>query len=97
MTNEDALLLKKLKLNISSLQDYCEALKQENRQLKLELEEQQNKVIDLQYEKKELELQYENLKTGRVLSLSDEDMEVTKSNLNRMLREIDKCIELLNV
>ncbi len=97
MTNEDALLLKKLKQNISSLQDYCEALKQENRQLKLELEEQQNKVIDLQYEKKELELQYENLKTGRVLSLSDEDMEVTKSNLNRMLREIDKCIELLNV
>jgi uncharacterized protein YlxW (UPF0749 family) len=74
-------------------------------------EEQKSKAIDLQkqnlelqkdVEKLEEELgdldnKYENLKIAKVLSsLPGEDVHETKIQVNRIVREIDKCIALLN-
>ena len=45
----------------------------------------------------ELEKKYENLKIAKVLSsVPGEDVHETKLQVNRIVREIDKCIALLN-
>ncbi len=68
----------------------------ENRQLnreRLELQEQ----IRLGEEKlKDIEEKYNKLKISKALLASSEDMHDAKLKVNRMVREIDKCIALLN-
>ena len=39
---------------------------------------------------------YTNLKTARMLQVSDEDVHNAQARIARLIREIDKCITLLN-
>jgi len=45
---------------------------------------------------KKLEAQYTDLKMARTLSLYDKDIKDTKQRLTSLVREIDRCIALLN-
>lgn len=61
-----------------------------NRKLNDKLQELENKL-------EEAERDFENLKMAKVLSsVSDHDIHDTKLQVNRIVREIDKCIALLN-
>ena len=46
--------------------------------------------------RKELEVRYTNLKMARTISIHDKDINDTKQRLSRLVREVDKCIALLN-
>ena len=55
------------------------------------------KVIVLENKLEELNKKYENLKIAKVLSsVPGEDVHETKLQVNKIVREIDKCIALLN-
>ncbi|MFV0291044.1 MAG: hypothetical protein ACK5IJ_09175 [Mangrovibacterium sp.] len=97
MTNEDALLLDRFKHTVRSLQNKCEKLSAENEQMLLQIEKLEDRILDLANEKQEVERNYENLKVAGVMSMGDEDKELTKKRINKMMREIDKCIAQLNV
>jgi hypothetical protein len=96
MTEEDNLLLNDLKANTGQLF-------QEFRKLENETKLLENKVLDLKseielLEKAKLELSQKNeqLKIAtHLLSGVDENREA-KQKINRLVREIDKCIALLN-
>ena len=96
MTEEDNLLLNDLKAN-------TQQLFQEFRKLENETKLLENKVLDLKseielLEKDKLELSQKNeqLKIAtHLLSGVDENREA-KQKINRLVREIDKCIALLN-
>ncbi len=60
---------------------------------RLELQEQYRLDRD---RLKDLEQKYNKLKISRALIASSEDMHDAKLKVNRMVREIDKCIALLN-
>ena len=45
---------------------------------------------------KELENNYTNLKTATTISLNGSDVKETKLRLSKLVREVDKCIALLN-
>ena len=45
---------------------------------------------------KELEINYTNLKTATTISLNGSDVKETKLRLSKLVREVDKCIALLN-
>ena len=45
---------------------------------------------------KEIEEKYNKLKISKALITSSEDVHDAKLRVNRMVREIDKCIALLN-
>lgn len=64
-------------------------LKEEILGLKAQIEEKENKNI-------ELEKKYESLKLAKVIAASSTDAHDAKIKLNRIVREIDKCISLLN-
>lgn len=71
-------------------------LKQENANLKQLLQKKDNEIKQLQKDCKELEAKYTDLKMARTISLYDKDIKDTKQRLSGLVREIDKCIALLN-
>ena len=58
--------------------------------------EREEKIKQMELSSQKLEAMYTDLKTARTLSLYDKDIKDTKQKLSGLVREIDKCIALLN-
>ncbi len=71
-------------------------LRHENAKLKQLLAEKNDEVRQLKNSRKELEVMDTNLKMARTISIHDKDISDTKQRLSRLVREVDKCIALLN-
>ena len=73
-----------------------EELKQENAGLRNLLAQKEQEILQLEQSRSELEARYTDLKTARTLSLYDKDIKDAKQRLSGLVREIDRCIALLN-
>ena len=73
-----------------------EELRQENADLKRLLTQKDEEIGQLEQSRKELEARYTDLKMARTISLYDKDIKDTKQRLTSLVREIDRCIALLN-
>jgi hypothetical protein len=73
-----------------------EKLKAENQVLKTELEQTRSDLKNKELDCHDLNVKYENLKLAKVIELSGDDLHDAKIKVNRIVREIDKCISLLN-
>ena len=71
-------------------------LKHENAKLKQLLTEKNEEERRLENSRKELEVMYTNLKMARTISIHAKDINDTKQRLLSLVREVDKCIALLN-
>ena len=69
---------------------------QEIARLKKLLLEKDEIIEQMELSHRNLEAMYTDLKTARTLSLYDKDIKHTKQRLSGLVREIDKCIALLN-
>jgi len=74
----------------------AEGFKADNEQLKQQVAELSQMFHLKDQELKVLESKYHSLKLAKTLSSSSEDAKNVKNQVNRMVREIDKCIALLN-
>ena len=92
MTEEEKKLLSTFEARLRHLIYLHDELKRENAELKelLKAEKEQNEKVLAEY--KELETSYTNLKTATTIS----DVKETKLRLSKLVREVDKCIALLN-
>ena len=70
-------------------------LKKKNQSLTEALEKKEEAMQQLQHDYNELEATYTNLKQARIISLYDKDVNDTKQRLSKLVREIDKCLDLL--
>ncbi len=73
-----------------------EELKKENARLNQLLVQKEEKAGQMENSLKELEARYTDLKMVRTISIRDKDINDTKQRLSRLVREVDKCIALLN-
>ena len=96
MTEEEKKLLNSFETQLRHLIYLHDELKRENAELKklLENEKLKNEKVQAQYD--ELEVSYTNLKTATAISLNGSDVKETKLRLSKLVREVDKCIALLN-
>ena len=96
MTEEEKKLLNSFETQLRHLIYLHDELKRENAELKklLENEKLKNEKVQAQYD--ELEVSYTNLKTATAISLNGCDLKETKLRLSKLVREVDKCIALLN-
>ena len=96
MTEEEKKLLNSFETQLRHLIYLHDELKRENAELKklLENEKLKNEKVQAQYD--ELEVSYTNLKTATAISLTGSDVKETKLRLSKLVREVDKCIALLN-
>ncbi len=96
MTEEDRLLLIDLKQNTQHLFEQYTLLEQKNKMLQDELDKLKNQIESLEQERLELGWNNKQLKiANQLLSGKDENQEA-KQKINSLIREIDKCIALLN-
>ena len=91
MTEEEKKLLSTFETQLRHLMYLHDELKRENAGLRKLLE---NEKLQAQYD--ELEVSYTNLKTATAISLNGSDVKETKLRLSKLVREVDKCIALLN-
>jgi transcription initiation factor TFIID subunit TAF12 len=73
-----------------------DSLKREKSQLQLKIDELEKSINQQNQEKSFLEQKYENLKIAKMLAASDDENKDAKSKIQKIVREIDKCIALLN-
>jgi hypothetical protein len=89
-------IIEELKSRLERLISMLEKEKEEKDSLKQNNQELQKKVKMHQTRISELELKYANLKIAKSLLAQNEDSHDAKIRVNRIVREIDKCIALLN-
>ncbi|WP_369599266.1 hypothetical protein [Bacteroides caecimuris] len=96
MTEEEKKLLSTFETQLRHLMYLHDELKRENAGLRklLDNEKLKNEKVQAQYD--ELEVSYTNLKTATAISLNGSDVKETKLRLSKLVREVDKCIALLN-
>jgi hypothetical protein len=96
MTDEDRLLLNELKASVQRLFQEYEKLKAENELLMGNVALLTGKISGLEHEKDGLIRENEKIRiANRILAGDDKDGEA-KKRINTLVREIDKCIALLN-
>jgi len=96
MTEEERLFLVDLKANTKQFFKKYNELEEEKLQLEEKVNVLNQQIGQLNQEKSELSQKIEHLKlASHILSGVDENREA-KQKINKLIREIDKCIALLN-
>ena len=96
MTNDKESVINKLKSNILRLRNLYEKEKETNNLLEKEKAELSTKLIQKKQEIESLEIKLNTLKLAKSISGENNDMQDAKVKVNNLVREIDKCIALLN-
>lgn len=97
MTEQDQNLLNNFKARLRLLMQRHDLLKKERARLEEQVGQLNREITTLKEMHAQLVAKYDNLKMVRVLAVSDEEKQQTKQRINKMVREIDKCIAQLNV
>jgi hypothetical protein len=96
MTEESLLQVKELREKIHHIFREFEKLEKRNEELQLEIISLKNKVRFLEEEKGLLSTKYENLKLAKAIESGSGDNQAARNKMNKLMREIDKCVALLN-
>jgi phage shock protein A len=96
MTFEQEEMVRQLTYRIRLLMARYQSLKHENESLVAEKNEILTIVEKQKKEISRLEQQYSTAKLAKSVLVPTEDRETAKAQINRIVREIDECIALLN-
>ena len=93
-TEEDMISL--LEGKIKQVIEIAESFRINNIQLKQQVDELTESLLVKDREMEVLESKFQSLKLAKTLTSSPEKVKSAKLQVSRMVREIDKCIALLN-
>ena len=96
MTESYNEIINSLKRKLSELFSLYEKTKEEIEIVKKEKDELLRKIIVLEKELMEKNKKYENIKLAKTILTESGDSHEAKIKINRIVREINKCIALLN-
>ncbi len=89
-------LINGLKSKIGQIISRYESLKSENTQINAELSKCKQQLQDKNEQITELKKQIDNLQLTEAFRSSYEDTKEAKQKIAKLIREIDKCITMLN-
>lgn len=96
MTQDQKSLLAKFEVRVRDLMALCDEQRRKIDELN-EIIELKN--YDLKQAKKEIDelnIKCDNMLTARVVSIDEGDVKSARMRLSKLVREVDKCIALLN-
>ncbi len=96
MTNQYDELIQAFETKLQSLIAEYESLKSQNTLLKQELERKQSELMHAHKDILEIQKNYDQLRIARNLTVPLKERKITKQYINRLVREIDKCLALLD-
>ncbi len=97
MTNEQETALRNFEAKVRQLMMAYKEEKQKNAALRSELCTCQQELADTKEAVEKWQHDYKTLKTARMLEVSGDDVRESRAKLAHLIREVDKCIALLNV
>lgn len=96
MTAEEDALLRTLEARVVQVALEHKALTDRCAALSRAMEEKDDAIAALHSRIDRLQADYADLKTARMIDISSGDMRTARSRLSRLVREVEKCIALLN-
>ncbi len=96
MDHEQDEIVNELKEKIKIIISFVDQAHEEKDSLKQEITDLNNRIKQNEIELTELKNRYTNLKIAKSIVAGDEDVHDARIKVNRIVREIDKCIALLN-
>ena len=71
-------------------------LKQENADLEAMVQKLKEENVQATQKLKAMQVEYNSLVMGKVLHITDNDLEISKQRINNMIRTVDRCITILS-
>ena len=97
MTDKEKDLINSFEAKLRHLLFLYHEVKKENYKLQNLLEQEEQKNLELTNKYNSLKGDYTYLKTALVINPNRKDIKDTKERLSKLVREVDKCIALLNI
>ena len=88
--------MKQFEAKVRQLIAQFRVLKQENADLYAELEGKEEEIKTLKADLAQSKNDYNNLKLAKMIEISDADVKESKMKITRLVREINKCINMLS-
>ena len=73
-----------------------QSVTKQNADLRLRVEEQQKLIAQLEAQLQQQRNDYDSLKMARMVEITDGDMLTAQKRLAKLIRDVDKCITLIN-
>ena len=96
MTQEELTRLEHFEAHFRTLMERFQELRQENARLRDTVATQKQTIQDLQAQCQTAQQQYQDLKLARLITVTDTDIDTAKRRMAALVREVDKCLALLN-
>ncbi|MDL2209067.1 hypothetical protein LJB97_05540 [Parabacteroides sp. OttesenSCG-928-O15] len=74
----------------------CDKQKQRIDELVGIIDQKETEILQAKEKISELNAKCDNMLTARVVSVNDGDLKSARTRLSKLVREVDKCIALLN-
>lgn len=88
-------MIRKLETRVRQLILQDKRLQKQVLEQQQKLEQAQQRIGDLEVENEILNNQYANLKVAKMLELTDGDLPAARARINKLVREVDKCIAIM--
>ncbi len=96
MNNEYQIVINELKNNINNIITLYKKQKEINKELTIEVNNLTNELQGFKEKFYETEKKYNNLKMAKLIENDSISSHEAKIKLNRIIREVDNCIALIN-
>ncbi len=96
MTNRYEELINAFEIKLRKLISEYKSLQTQNAKLKEELDRKHNDLMHAHQEVLELRKNYDHLQLAKNLGSTEEERQESKQKITKMVREIDKCLALLD-
>ena len=96
MTNNYEELINSFENKLQGLIEKHQLLKIRNEELQQNLDRKENELKHANKDLVDLQESYDHLRMARYLNVSPKERKISKQYINKLVREIDKCLALLN-
>ena len=93
-SNQEAILAFETRVRQMIL--HFKQLKKENSELRAQIEQEKSEIADLQAKLTQANNDYNSLKMAKMMQITDGDLESAKASVQKMIRNVNKCIAILS-
>lgn len=96
MTEEQQKTLTNFETRVRQLMLLCQSLREENDSLLTKLRSRETALQEAEKALRKMTASYDNMKLAKMVSFGKTDIKEAQQTLSGLVREIDKCIALIN-
>lgn len=97
MTLEEEKKLHQFETRVRQLVLKHKSVVEDNNKLRIMLDERDTQINALKNQVAEIEKQYATLKMAKMIEITSAETESAQKRIAKLIREVDKCIAMLNV